>query len=115
MRRNREWPIGVARESLERLKTKVREMWRSCQSRTSNQLRDAWQRFIQGGWGYCQRAEDRPPPFRREGGMRRDIRKCFGRRWHAARGREHALRQLGVSARWLPTEHAGGRTRVLRR
>ena len=42
-RLNRDGEIEAAPESLERFKTKVREKWRSCQSRTSNQLRDAWQ------------------------------------------------------------------------
>src|SRR5450755_4521472 len=46
--------IGVAPESVERFKAKVREMWRSCQSRTSNQLRDAWKQYVRGWWGYFQ-------------------------------------------------------------
>ncbi len=33
---------GIAPESLERFKTKLREMWNGCRSRTSNQLRDEW-------------------------------------------------------------------------
>jgi len=43
--------IGVAPESVERFRTKVREMWRGRQSRTSNQLRDAWKSYVQGWWG----------------------------------------------------------------
>ncbi len=41
-RLDREKRIGVAPESIERFKAKVREMWDGRQSRTSNQLRDAW-------------------------------------------------------------------------
>jgi RNA-directed DNA polymerase len=51
-RMNRERQIEVAPESLERFQTKVREKWRSCQSRTSNQLRDAWRQYLRGLWGY---------------------------------------------------------------
>jgi RNA-directed DNA polymerase len=44
--------IGIAPESLERLKAKVREMWRGNQSCSSKQLRDAWGRYVRGWWGY---------------------------------------------------------------
>jgi hypothetical protein len=76
-RLNRELQIGAAPESIERFKAKVREMWRSGQSRTSNQLRDAWKRYVRGWWGYYQLAEDRKPIFRLEQWIRRHIRKCF--------------------------------------
>lgn len=129
-RLNRTLQIGVSPESIERFKAKVREMWRSCQSRTSNQLREAWKRYVQGWWGYYRLAEDRRPIFRLEGWIRRHIRKCFWLRWHDARGRENALRRLGVHPRLLKTVHtnrgawfmaqtstvnAGLKTRTLRR
>lgn len=93
--------IEAAPESLERFKTKVREKWRSCQSRTSNQLRDAWRQYVRGWWGYYQLAENRRPIFRLEGWIRRHIRKCFWLRWHAPEGRERKLRQLGLRGRML--------------
>ena len=129
-RLDRDRRIGIAPESAQRFKAKAREMWRSCQSRTSNQLRDAWQRYVRGWWGYYRLAEDRRPIFRLEGWIRRHIRKCFWLRWHDARGRENALRRLGVHPRLLKTVHtnrgawfmantstvnAGLKTRVLRR
>lgn len=95
--------IGVAPESIERFKAKVREMWRGNQSRTSNQLRDGWSRYVRGWWGYFQLAEVRAPVFRLEGWIRRHIRKCFWLRWHSAAGRERALQQLGVPRRVLAT------------
>src|ERR1700675_3410851 len=58
---NRERRIGVAPESIGRFKTKVREMWRANRSRTSNQLRDEWKRYVQGWWGYFRLAEARRP------------------------------------------------------
>ncbi len=47
-RLDREKRIGVASESVRRFKIKVREMWRGNQSRTSNQLRDAWVWYVRG-------------------------------------------------------------------
>lgn len=99
--------IGVAPESIERFKTKVRELWCARQSRTSEQLRDAWQRYVRGWWNYFRLAEVRYPIFRLEGWIRRHIRKCFWLRWHTATGRENALRRLGVHPRLLQTVHTG--------
>jgi RNA-directed DNA polymerase len=93
--------IGTAPESIERFKAKVRESWRSCQSKTSKQLRDAWQSFIRGWWEYYQLAEDRRSIFWLEGWIRRHIRKFFWWRWHDKRGRERKLRSLGVRGRLL--------------
>jgi len=100
-RLNRKLRIGIAPESVERFKTKVREMWRGNQSRTSKELRDIWQQYIRGWWGYFQLAEDRDAIFRLEGWIRRHIRKCFWLRWHDATGRENALRRLGIVGRRL--------------
>lgn len=100
-RLNRERQIEVAPESLEKFKAKVREKWRSCQSLTSNQLRDAWQQYIRGWWGYYRLAENRRPVFRLEGWIRRHIRKCFWLRWHKPEGRERRLRRLGLRGRML--------------
>jgi group II intron reverse transcriptase/maturase len=102
-RLDRQWRIGVAPESIERFKARVREMWRGNQSRTSNQLRDAWSRYVRGWWGYFRLAEVRKPIFRLEGWIRRHIRKCFWLRWHSAAGRAQALRRLGVHPRLLQT------------
>ena len=100
-RLDREKRIGVAPESIERFKAKVREMWRANQSRTSNQLRDDWGQYLRGWWGYFQLAEAREPIYRLEGWIRRHIRKCFWLRWHNAAGRVHALQRLGLGGRML--------------
>jgi RNA-directed DNA polymerase len=99
-RLNRKLEMGIAPESVERFKAKVRERWRSCQSVTSNELRDrwkSWKSFIQGWWGYYQLAEDRRSIFGLEGWIRRHIRKLFWLRWHGRKGRERKLRSLGVT------------------
>ena len=88
--------IGIAPESLARFKAKVREMWDGRRSRTSNQLRDEWGRYVRGWWGYFRLAEARQPLLDLEGWVRRHIRKCFWLRWHDRRGRERRLRQLGL-------------------
>jgi RNA-directed DNA polymerase len=103
-------PIPIRPESLFRSNgmsilidrnTQVREKWRSCQSLTSNQLRDEWQQYLRGWWGYYRLAENRQPIFRLEGWIRRHIRKCFWLRWHEPAGRERRLRSLGLRDRLL--------------
>jgi len=106
-RLDRERRIGVAPESVERFKAKVREIWRVNQSRTSNELRDAWAQYVRGWWGYSRLAEVRRPIFRLDGWIRRHIRKCFWIQWHSAAGREHALRPLGVHPRLLKMVRTG--------
>jgi RNA-directed DNA polymerase len=100
-RPNRRLQIGIAPESIERFKGKVRELWRSGQSLTSHELRDRWRSFIRGWWGYFQRVEDRQPIYRLEGWIRRHIRKYFWLRWHGRKGRERKLRGLGITGRLL--------------
>ena len=103
-RLNRERQIEAAPESIERFKTKVREMWRSCQSRTSNQLRDTWRQYMRGWWGYYRLAENGSPIFGLEGWIRRHIRKCFWLRWHSRKGGSGAAR-LGLRGRMLKVAH----------
>ena len=105
-RLNREGKIEAAPESLERFKAKVRELWRGQQSRTSNQLRDAWKQYVQGWWGYYRLAEQRREIFRLEGWIRRHIRKCFWLRWHGCKGRLKALGRLGLRGRMLKVAYS---------
>jgi len=58
-RLDRDGRITISPESLAKFKTKVRELWRSCQSLTSTALRDRWQRWLRGWWGYYRLAEER--------------------------------------------------------
>lgn len=103
---NPEGKIEAAPQSVERFKTKVREMWRSCQSRSSEQLRDTWRAYIRGWWGYYRLAEERRNIFGLEGWIRRHIRSCFWQRWHDWRGRLRKLRRLGLSGRQLQVAHS---------
>jgi RNA-directed DNA polymerase len=89
--------IGVAPESMERFKARVREIWNARRSRTSKQLREDWNRYVRGWWGYYRLAEARAPIGNLEGWVRRHIRKCFWLRWHDSRGRLRRLRQLGIT------------------
>ena len=100
-RLDRQKRIGIAPESLERFKTKVREKWDGRRRGTSRQLRDDWNRYVRGWWGYYRLAEARQPLLQLEGWIRRHIRKCFWLRWHDRRGRERNLRRLGVTGRSL--------------
>jgi len=100
-RLDRKKRIGIAPESLERFKAKVRAMWTGRRSRTSEELRDDWSRYMRGWWGYFRLAEARRDVRDLEGWVRRHIRKCFWLRWHNRRGRLGRLRQLGISGREL--------------
>jgi group II intron reverse transcriptase/maturase len=98
--------IEAAPASLERFKEKVRELWNSRQSLTSEELRDRWCAYVRGWWGYYRLAEQRRPIFRLEQWIRRHIRACFWDRWHDWRGRLRHLRALGVSGRGLKMAHS---------
>jgi RNA-directed DNA polymerase len=103
---SRKGQIEAAPQSVERFKNKVRELWRSCQSLSSEQLRDNWRAYVRGWWGYFRLAEERRSIFRLEGWIRRHIRKCFWLRWHNRRGRLRALRRLGLSGRLLKVAYS---------
>ena len=92
---NRRGQREVAPQSVERFQQKVREIWRSCRSVTSRELRDEWRRYVIGWWGYYRLAEERRAVFRLEGWIRRHIRKCFWLRWHDVRGSLPRLAALG--------------------
>lgn len=103
---NRQREIEIAPKSVERFKTKVRKIWRSCQSQTSEELRDNWRAYVRGWWGYFRLAEKRQSIFGLEGWIRRHIRRCFWQRWHDWRGRKRHLRKLGLKGRLLKVAHS---------
>jgi RNA-directed DNA polymerase len=103
---NSEGKIEVAPQNVERFRNKVRELWRSCQSLSSNELRDQWRKYVKGWWQYFRLAQDRRAIFELEGWIRRHIRKCFWLRWHDWRGRLRALRRLGLKGRQLKVAHS---------
>lgn len=98
--------IEVAPRSLERFQDRVRELWRSCQSLSSKELRDRWRVYLKGWWNYFQLAEERRNILHLEGWLRRHIRKCFWLRWHDRRGRLRALRRLGLKGRLLQVAYS---------
>jgi group II intron reverse transcriptase/maturase len=106
-RLDRQKRIGVAPESLQRFQAKVREMWDARRSRTSTQLRDEWNRYVRGWWGYFRLAEARNPVRALEKWVRRHIRKCFWLRWHGRRGRLRNLRRLGLTGTALGVATSG--------
>jgi RNA-directed DNA polymerase len=70
-------------------------------SGTSTQLREDWNRYVRGWWGYYRLAEARGPLIELEKWVRRHIRKCFWLRWHDRKGRERDLRRLGITGKAL--------------
>jgi RNA-directed DNA polymerase len=103
---NPEGKIEAAPTSVEGFKTKVREMWRSCQSQTSEELKDNWRAYVRGWWGYYRLAEARRNIYGLEGWIRRHIRVCYWQRWDNWRGRLRKLRSLGLSGRMLKVAHS---------
>lgn len=101
-----EGKIEVAPQNVERFRNKVRELWRSCQSLSSNELRDQWRAYVSGWWQYFCLAQERRSIFALEGWIRRHIRKCFWLRWHDWRGRLKALRRLGLKGPQLKVAHS---------
>jgi len=91
--------IGIAPASLAKFQDQVRQKWNARQPLTSVQLRDQWNSYVQGWWGYHRLTEWRRPILDQERWIRRHIRKCFWQRWHGSQGREAALKRLGVPAR----------------
>lgn len=102
----RDRQIEVSPESLARFKDRVRELWRVQQSLTSEQLRDQWLSYVRGWWGFYRLAEWRKPVLYWDGWIRRHIRKCFWLRWHNRRGRQRALRRLGIGNPQLETAYS---------
>ena len=102
-----EGQIGIAPKAIEKLKAKVREHWEARQNKTSNQLRDQWQRYIRGWWNYFKLADRRWEVADLSGWIRRHMRKCFWLRWHGPKGRRRALRKLGVRGRGLGMAYSG--------
>ena len=102
----REGKIEAAPQSVQRMRARVRGLWRSCQSLSSEQLRENWRAYIRGWWGYFSLAEERRSIFENEGWIRRHIRKCFWQRWHDSRGRQRHLRQLGIKGQMLKAAHS---------
>lgn len=99
--------IGVAPKSVERLKSKVRELWEARQNRTSVQLRDQWRQYIRGWWNYFQLADWRRDVEDLSGWIRRHMRKCFWLRWKTPKGRRNALQRLGVNKRAQGVAYSG--------
>ena len=95
----------LLRRVIERYKAKVRQMRSARQSRTSNELREAWWRYIRGRWSYFRLTEERRPICRLDGWIRRHIRSCFWLRWHSVAGRLRHLRELDLSGRLLKVAH----------
>ena len=99
--------VGVAPKAIEKLKSRIRELWEGRQSKTSEQLRDQWQNYIRGWWNYFQLADWRREVTDLSGWIRRHIRKCFWLRWHSPNGRMAALRRLGIRGRAMGLAYTG--------
>jgi RNA-directed DNA polymerase len=93
--------VSIAPKAVKRMKERVRELWDARQSKTSEELRTQWRRYIIGWWNYFGYADWRREVTQLSGWIRRHMRKCFWLRWHNRAGRYQALRRLGVRGRGL--------------
>ncbi len=98
--------IAIAPKSAKRFQDKVRELWRSCQSRTSGELCRQWRAWLLGWCSYYRLAEDRKSITALEGWIRRRMRCCFWQRWHSRKGRWNTLRKLGCTLRQCQTAYS---------
>lgn len=106
--------IGIAPESLDRYKERIRELWRGNQSLTSKQLVKQWRRYLLGWWNYFRIANVQVKSLlwkltSLSSWTRRHMRKCFWLRWHSKVGRLRQLRRQQVSAKVIQRVdfHAG--------
>ena len=87
--------VEVAKKSIERFKDKVRELWQR-RPVTNQQLREQWNRYVNGWCSYYRLAEERKWLKEVEKWIRRHIRKYYWQRWHNAEGRLNAFKRLGL-------------------
>jgi len=100
--------VSISPKALQKLKASVRELWDARQSRTSEELRAQWRRYIGGWWNYFGYANRQREVQNLSGWIRRHMRKCFWLRWHNRAGRRNALSRLGIKGGALGM--AGSRT-----
>jgi len=98
--------ISVAKGSIERFEKRVREIWKRGQNKTSEQMRDQWQRYVRGWKQYFQIAEDWKWLRGTEKWLRRHIRCYYWQRWHSPQGRKHAFQRLGIPRHHWASAHS---------
>ena len=89
--------IEISPESIQHYRESVRELWSSCQSLRSVELRNRWRAFVRGWWNYYHLGKATKYLPALDGWTRRHIRKCFWLRWHNKQGRLRRLLSLGAS------------------
>jgi RNA-directed DNA polymerase len=110
---NAQGVIEVAVQSIARFKDKVRELWAHGQSKTNEQLREQWNRYVRG-WGEAYRLAEQTRWVRAtESWIRRHIRKFYWQRWHNAEGRLNAFKRLGLKRyQWANAHSTHGAWRM---
>lgn len=110
---NAKGQIEVAKQSVEKFKNRVRELWRERQQRTNEQLRKQWNEYVRGWSQYFGLAEEVSWIGAVEGWTRRHIRKYYWQRWHNAKGRLNAFKRLGLARyQWASARSSRGAWRM---
>jgi group II intron reverse transcriptase/maturase len=98
--------IEVAKQSVERFKTKVRELWESRRPKDNAEMRAVWNQYVRGWCSHFRLAEENRWMKGVEGWVRRHIRKYYWQRWHCAQGRLNAFQRLGIKRHYWATAHS---------
>ena len=105
--------VTVAKQSLERFKERVRQLWRRGQPRENKELRAQWNAYVRGWCEYFRLAEEKRWLKSVEGWIRRHIRCFYWQRWHSSAGRENAFRRLGLARHhWASARSSRGAWRM---
>jgi group II intron reverse transcriptase/maturase len=98
--------IGAAKQSIERFKDRVRQLWRRGQPTGNKELRAQWNGYVRGWSQYFRLAEEWRWLRRVEAWSRRHIRRFYWQRWHGTEGRLRAFRRLGLKAHHLRSAYS---------
>lgn len=92
--------IRIARQSLEKVKRRIRQLTRRNGGRAIEQVRDRLNAYISGWVNYYALADARTHMKTLDEWLRRRLRQILWKQWKTPANRHHNLRQLGVSEFW---------------
>ena len=93
--------LALSEKSIERFKSKVREIWNARWGVSSKERIAYWQSYLRGWWNYFKLTEREWDYTNYSGWIRRHMRKFIWQKWHNYKGRRNALRKLGVKGKRL--------------
>jgi RNA-directed DNA polymerase len=98
--------ITAAKQSIERFKDRVRQLWRRGQTKENHELRAQWNAYVRGWCAYFRLAEEWRWLRSVEPWCRRRLRCFYWQRWHSVAGRRRAFRRLGAKRHHWASAHS---------